>query len=44
MLNTCGLESRRNTRIDYDSDAMGLMRKSGAIPFAITNVPECCMW
>lgn len=44
MLHTAGLWLRRNIRSSKDSDAMRLMREAGAIPFAITNVSECCMW
>lgn len=44
MLHTAGLYARRNIRADKDADAMHLMRKAGAIPFALTNVSECCMW
>lgn len=44
LLNTAGIYSRRNIRGKEDSVAVGLMRKSGAIPFALTNVPECCIW
>lgn len=44
MLHTGGLWLRRNTRSPVDSDAMQLMRNAGAIPFALTNVSEVCMW
>lgn len=44
MLHTSGLWLRRNIRSPKDSDVMRLMREAGAIPFAITNVSECCMW
>lgn len=44
MLHTAGLKVRENIRSDVDSDAMALMRQAGAIPFALTNVSECCMW
>lgn len=44
MLHTSGLVARRNIRADKDSGAMAAMRKAGAIPFALTNVSECCMW
>ena len=42
MLNTSGLYHRRDVRGKTDSDVMGRMRKAGAIPFALTNVSECC--
>lgn len=44
MLQTAGLWLRRNIRSSEDSDAIRLMRDAGAIPFALTNVSECCMW
>ncbi|XP_053688520.1 fatty-acid amide hydrolase 2-A [Sabethes cyaneus] len=44
LLHTAGIWKRRLIRGDCDSHAMALMRKAGAIPFALTNVPECCMW
>lgn len=44
MLQTGGLWVRRKIRAEKDSDVMGLMRAAGAIPFAITNVSEVCMW
>lgn len=44
LLLSAGLWSRREVRAKEDSDAMALMRKAGAIPFALTNVPELCMW
>lgn len=44
MLHTAGLWMRRNIHSNEDADAMRLMREAGAIPFALTNVSECCMW
>lgn len=44
MLQTSGLWLRRNIRSDEDADAMRLIRDAGAIPFALTNVSEVCMW
>lgn len=44
MLHTGGLWVRRNTRSPEDADAIRLMRDAGAIPFALTNVSEVCMW
>ncbi|XP_058837567.1 fatty-acid amide hydrolase 2-A-like [Topomyia yanbarensis] len=44
LLHTTGLWARRSTRADKDARAMELMRKAGAIPFALTNVSEICMW
>lgn len=44
MLHTSGLYERRNYRAEKDADAIALMRQAGAIPFALTNVSEVCMW
>ncbi|XP_058465337.1 fatty-acid amide hydrolase 2-like [Malaya genurostris] len=44
LLHTTGLWARRSTRADKDARAMELMRNAGAIPFALTNVSEICMW
>lgn len=44
LLFTSGLIRRRNIRAEKDSDVIALMRQAGAIPFALTNVSECCMW
>ncbi|GAB0099585.1 hypothetical protein DMENIID0001_154690 [Sergentomyia squamirostris] len=44
LLNTAGIHARRTVRADEDSDAIGRMRAAGAIPLAITNTSECCMW
>ncbi|ALC41851.1 CG8839 [Drosophila busckii] len=44
MLFTAGLYARREVRAEKDAEAMALMRKAGAIPFALTNVSEVCMW
>lgn len=44
MLHTGGLWLRRNIRSPEDADAMRLMRDAGAIPFALSNVSEVCMW
>uniref|UniRef100_A0A1Q3FKY0 Putative amidase n=2 Tax=Culex tarsalis TaxID=7177 RepID=A0A1Q3FKY0_CULTA len=44
LLHTAGIWKRRTIRGEKDARAMELMRKAGAIPFALTNVSECCMW
>ncbi|XP_069696684.1 fatty-acid amide hydrolase 2-like isoform X2 [Periplaneta americana] len=41
---TAGLYCRRNEKAKEDADTIRLMRQAGAIPFAITNVSEVCMW
>ena len=42
--NTSGLLVRRNVISEKDADVIGIMRRSGAIPLALTNVSELCMW
>lgn len=44
LLHTAGLVARRAVRATEDSAGMAAMRAAGAIPFALTNVSECCMW
>ncbi|RWS22326.1 fatty-acid amide hydrolase 2-B-like protein, partial [Leptotrombidium deliense] len=44
LLFTGGLYARRNTIADQDSDVVTNIRKSGAIPIVITNVPDLLMW
>lgn len=44
LLHTGGIYRRKDIRGEEDAESMGLMRKAGAIPLAITNVSECCMW
>lgn len=44
LLNTSGLHYRRDMRGDEDAPAIKQMREAGAIPFALTNVSELCMW
>lgn len=44
MLHTSGLYDRRFHRAEKDAETISLMRKAGAIPFALTNVSEVCMW
>jgi fatty acid amide hydrolase 2 len=35
---------RRGVVSPKDADAIALMRQAGAIPLAVTNVSELCMW
>ncbi|XP_067626326.1 fatty-acid amide hydrolase 2 [Eurosta solidaginis] len=44
LLHTAGLYARKDLRATEDATAMSLMRHAGAIPFALTNVSEVCMW
>ena len=44
MPNTSGLVSRKNIVAKEDATAVARLRKAGAIPLGVTNVPELCMW
>jgi fatty acid amide hydrolase 2 len=44
LSHTAGLYCRKDVRAPQDADAIARMREAGAIPFAITNVSEVCMW
>lgn len=44
LLQTAGLYARKDVRATEDATAMALMRQAGAIPFALTNISEMCMW
>lgn len=44
LLHSAGVYARKELRADLDADAVALLRKAGAIPLALTNVPEACMW
>ena len=44
MPNTSGLVARKNIIADHDATAVERLKKSGAIPLGVTNVPELCMW
>lgn len=41
---TIGLVARRHVVAEEDAEVVVLMRQAGAIPLAVTNVPELCMW
>ncbi|XP_063386841.1 fatty-acid amide hydrolase 2-like [Cydia fagiglandana] len=41
---TLGLWSRRELRADEDSEAIVLLKAAGAIPIALTNLPELLIW
>ncbi|KAL0870909.1 hypothetical protein ABMA27_004742 [Loxostege sticticalis] len=41
---TFGLWSRRNMRASEDSKAVARLRAAGAIPLALTNIPELLIW
>lgn len=44
LLNTSGLYHRKDFRSEEDAPVIKQMREAGAIPFALTNVAEVCMW
>ena len=44
MPHTSGLVSRKNIVAQEDATAVARLRKAGAIPLGVTNVPELCMW
>ncbi len=41
---TTGLLRRKGQKADFDAPTVKLMRQAGAIPIAVTNVSELCMW
>ena len=42
--NTSGLLSRRGQNAQFNADVIINLKKAGAIPVALTNVSELCMW
>ncbi|KAJ9597825.1 hypothetical protein L9F63_011320 [Diploptera punctata] len=44
MSHTAGLYCRKNVKANENATAIELMTQAGAIPLAITNVSEVCMW
>ncbi|KAF2901282.1 hypothetical protein ILUMI_04900 [Ignelater luminosus] len=44
MTHTAGLYRRRAVVAEEDADTVLRLRNAGAIPLALTNVPELCMW
>lgn len=44
MIHTSGLYKRREIIAEEDADAILRLRNVGAIPIALTNVSELCMW
>ena len=44
MPNTAGLVARRHVRANEDATAVARVRRAGAIPLGVTNIPELCMW
>uniref|UniRef100_A0A915BV22 Amidase domain-containing protein n=1 Tax=Parascaris univalens TaxID=6257 RepID=A0A915BV22_PARUN len=41
---TIGITSRKDLVAEKDAAVVQRMRNAGAIPLAVTNVPEVCMW
>ncbi|XP_050664692.1 fatty-acid amide hydrolase 2-like isoform X2 [Leptidea sinapis] len=44
MLHTLGVVARRDARAHEDAECVRLLRAAGAIPVAVTNVPEINKW
>ncbi|XP_063072410.1 fatty-acid amide hydrolase 2-B-like [Engraulis encrasicolus] len=44
MPHTSGLRSRVGVLASTDAPPVAYMKKAGAIPLGVTNVPELCMW
>ncbi|XP_068081794.1 fatty-acid amide hydrolase 2 [Anabrus simplex] len=44
LSHTAGLYKRKDIKADKDAVVVSLMRKAGAIPLAVTNISELCMW
>jgi fatty acid amide hydrolase 2 len=44
LSHTAGLYCRRNVKAPQNAYAVACMKEAGAIPFAVTNVSEACMW
>ena len=44
MLQSAGYFFRKGVRAEEDAPAVSQMRRAGAIPIAITNVPEILLW
>ncbi|XP_026321603.1 fatty-acid amide hydrolase 2-like [Hyposmocoma kahamanoa] len=44
LVNSLGIIARRHTRAPEDAECVRLVREKGAIPVAITNVPEINKW
>lgn len=44
IIHSYGLWYRRYERSTEDAEVIRLMRESGAILFAVTNIPELAMW
>lgn len=44
MPQTAGLPSKKGTLATSDAPVVALLKRAGAIPLGVTNIPELCMW
>lgn len=44
MPQTAGVVSKKGSVATVDAPAVALLKRAGAIPLGVTNVPELCMW
>lgn len=44
LLQDAGSVFWKGRRADHDAEVVTLLVNAGAIPLALTNVPEMCMW
>lgn len=44
MIHSSGLVKRKNVIASEDAKVVASLRRAGAIPIALTNVSELCMW
>lgn len=44
LRHTAGLYYRKDIIAPQDADAIKMLKRVGAIPIGVTNVPELCMW
>jgi len=42
--NTSGMLIRHDVKSSQDADVVARLRHAGAIPLAVTNISELCMW
>lgn len=44
LIHSSGLEKRKHIIAEEDADVVSKLKQAGAIPIALTNVSELCMW
>jgi fatty acid amide hydrolase 2 len=44
LKHTTGLHCRKDITATEDAEIVQILKKNGAIPLGVTNVPELCMW